>query len=90
MTQAARSTLPDLLPHPPQVAASVRQTGPTRESVTLVHGEIEHEGFDLEPRLPATDPSDAELAHGLEVHADAMARERENYFKGEGAGGAYK
>jgi len=63
------------------VAASVRQTGQAREMVTLVRGEAEHDGFDLEPDLPM-DASEEERAAGRRAHAEAMQREKDNYFAG--------
>ena len=66
--------------------AQVRQTGASRECVTLVSGAAQHDGFDLEPLLPPN-PSPAERAAGLAAHADAMAREKENYFAGSEASG---
>ena len=67
------------------VAASVRQTGHIRELVTLVHGESEHEGFDLEPQL-SPEASGEDCARGLDMHAEAMKRERQNYFEGADPG----
>jgi ectoine hydroxylase-related dioxygenase (phytanoyl-CoA dioxygenase family) len=61
------------------IAADVRQIGRIRECVTLVRGEMQHDGFDLEPELPLHATAE-ELAAGLAAHADAMARETQNYF----------
>jgi hypothetical protein len=65
------------------IAASVRQTGCARESVTVVRGVMEHDGFDLEPALAVDWRDDRkESAAGLAAHADAMARETANCFQG--------
>jgi len=63
------------------MAASVKQRGPVRESVTLVSGELVHDGFDLEPILPQN-PTQADIERGKQAHADAMQREAQNYFQG--------
>jgi hypothetical protein len=64
------------------IAATVRQTGVTRESVTLVRGTPEHEGFDLEPVLPLCGPiTDEERERGCLAHKEAMKREADNYFR---------
>lgn len=65
------------------MAATVRQTGPTRECVTLISGSTQHDGcFDLEPNLPLDHPTDEDVARGLKAHVDAMQRETANYFQG--------
>ena len=63
------------------MAATVRQTGLVRESVTLVSGKMQHDGFDLEPILPPN-PTPNDIRRGKQVHAEAMRREAENYFQG--------
>ena len=68
------------------IAASVVQTGKTRETVTLISGSVEHDGFDLEPVLP-DDPTAADISKGKEAHAEAMRREAANYFDGTDASG---
>lgn len=61
------------------MCASVRQQGPTKEMVTLVSGEPQHDGFLLEPILPHI-PSEAELQAGKMAQQEAVRREAENYF----------
>ena len=64
------------------IAADVRQIGRARECVTLVRAKMQHDGFDAEPALPlhATSRVLAEaVAAGMRAHADAMARETQNY-----------
>jgi hypothetical protein len=61
------------------IAADVRQTGRVRECVTLVRGQMEHDGFDLEPQLPANATAE-DVEAGMVAHADAMRRETANYF----------
>eukprot|EP01052_Picozoa_sp_SAG31_P035170 SAG31_NODE_4209_length_3471_cov_1.290629_3_plen_78_part_00 len=71
------------------IAATVRQTGPARESVTLIAGtpaEVEAAGFDLEPDLP-DHPTLADLERGRLAHELAMTREKENYFSGAATDG---
>eukprot|EP00977_Amphora_coffeiformis_P018936 scaffold6807_cov220-Amphora_coffeaeformis.AAC.4 len=63
------------------MASTVRQTGPVRESATLVAGSPQHDGFDLEPSLP-DHPTPEDIQRGKEAHADAMQRETKNYFQG--------
>ena len=64
------------------MAATVRQTGAVRESVTLVSGCVPHDvGFDLEPILPSPHPTTSDIARGLRAHAQAMQREAQNYFQ---------
>ena len=70
------------------MAASVKQTGKIRESVTLISGQHEHDGFDLEPILPSF-PSKEDVRRGKEAHADAMRREAANYFEGTSTASAY-
>lgn len=60
------------------IAASVRQTGCARECVTPF-GALEHDGFDVEPTLPDHPDAD-DIAAGRAAHADAMRREKANYF----------
>ena len=64
------------------MAASVIQTGKVRETVTLISGSLQHDGFDLEPDLPLDNPTEAEIRIGKEAHAEAMRREAANYFDG--------
>ena len=66
------------------MAGTVRQTGPVRESVTLVSGVPQHDGFDLEPSLPRHQhhhPTCEDIQRGKQAHADAMQREAKNYFR---------
>ena len=63
------------------MAATVRQTGRVRESVTLISGHPQHDGFDLEPILPPN-PTPNDIRRGKQVHDEAMRREAENYFQG--------
>jgi hypothetical protein len=70
------------------MAASVTQTGFVRESVTLISGRPEHEGFDLEPILPLF-PTDDDMQRGKEAHAEAMRREVASYFDGSSTTKAY-
>lgn len=70
------------------VAANVRQTGSCRECVTVFGDSRPHESFDVEPTLPP-DPDDAEIAAGQRHHADAMRREKANYFRDSAASTAY-
>jgi len=63
------------------IAASVKQTKPTREAVTLVSGTLEHDGFDLEPALPLEfNATGNDIEKGRAAHQDSMRRERANYF----------
>jgi len=64
------------------ISGTVRQTGSTREMVTLVKGKMEHNGFDLEPILPLNeeDVLNIHMDVGRKVHKEAMERESMNYF----------
>jgi len=68
------------------MTANVRQTGKTRESVTLVSAAgtmMTHQKdlFDLEPILPIDSPPTVQdIQRGMAAHADAMQREAANYF----------
>jgi hypothetical protein len=62
------------------MTASVRQTGTIKESVTLISGSFQHDGFDVEPILPEY-PTCEEVNLGREAHAEAMRREAANYFQ---------
>ena len=63
------------------IAASVKQTGKVREAVTLISGQVEHDGFDLEPSLPiGRRASDLEVKRGKAAHQESMTREKGNYF----------
>ena len=63
------------------IAASVKQTGKTMESVTVVRGKEEHNGFIIEPVLPLNrHPTPSEFQLGVSTHQDAMKRETSNYF----------
>lgn len=57
----------------------VKQTGRTRECVTLASGRTEHGLFDLEPVLPPN-PTASDIVIGKEAHAEAIRREVANYF----------
>jgi hypothetical protein len=64
------------------MAASVVQTGRVRETVTLISGSLQHDGFDLEPNLPLQNPAEVDIRIGKDAHAEAMRREAANYFDG--------
>ena len=72
------------------IAASVRQSGQVRECVTLVRGRTEHDGFDLEPVLPASHATTTDIELCLAAHADAMARETANYFDSSKEASSYR
>jgi hypothetical protein len=46
----------------------------------LISGHVQHDGFELEPILPAH-PTKEDLERGKEAHAEAMRREAANYFQ---------
>lgn len=69
------------------IAANVIQTGKTRESVTLVSGSLQHDGFDLEPILPLENPTQDDILIGKKAHQEAMKREAANYFDGTDTSG---
>jgi ectoine hydroxylase-related dioxygenase (phytanoyl-CoA dioxygenase family) len=77
-----RSTLPRVGLAIRYMAASVVQTGKVRETVTLISGSPQHDGFDLEPNLPLQNPTEVDVRIGKDAHAEAMRREAANYFDG--------
>jgi ectoine hydroxylase-related dioxygenase (phytanoyl-CoA dioxygenase family) len=71
------------------MSASVKQSKSTaREMVTLVSGEVKHNGFDLEPVL-ALRPTEKDIEIGKQAHAEAMRREAANYFDDSTHASAY-
>ena len=64
------------------MAVSVVQTGKVRETVTLISGSLQHDGFYLQPDLLLDSPTETEIRIGRGAHAEAMWREATNYFDG--------